>query len=636
MRKVIIVGTDTDAGKTTFSIIFLNLFSAKYSYWKPLETGPSDTAKVRQYVPQARVFDPLRHYEEAVAPLLASRRSGRPLPTLVDIHQAAPVCENTLLIETFGGPLSPLTDSVLQIELIRAWRSPVILVGSSAIGAVGRALAALEALHGVPVVACVLLGPEDPFAVKQIQQHAQVPVFSLELPQVPFWDRQTLQEFSRIHKNVLRAIDQHIDDFYKNLDIGGKSIREIDSKYVWHPYTPLLEPLEQLPVVSAQGEFLNLVDGQRVIDAIASWWTILHGHCHPPLVQALRRAAATLDHTVFAGTTHPWAVELAERLVRSAPWGGVGRVFFSDNGSTAVEVALKMAVQFWHMQGQKRHKFICFDNSYHGDTFGAMSVGRDPVYFGMYEPLLFDVIQAPLQVEALTRAVERWHKDVAAVIVEPLVQGAGGMRMHPPEVLRSLWQVCKQEGLLFIVDEVMTACRTGRIWAFEHAGIIPDIVCTAKTLTGGMLPLAATLVSPTIVEPFCHMDRSRMFFHGHSYTANPLACAVAVANWRLLEQGHWRQEANRIEAFWATHLPRWQGHPRVKEVRWCGTIGVMELNVTGGYLCDKVPLWRQRALQMGVLLRPLGPVLYCLPPLCISEDSLHRVIEAFQACIDMI
>jgi adenosylmethionine-8-amino-7-oxononanoate aminotransferase len=637
MRDIIIVGTDTEVGKTTFSIIYLNAFSDKYAYWKPLETGESDTARVRNCIPKACVYNPVRHFAEAVAPLLAARRQGEAIPSVGEILAARPVSERPLLIETFGGPLSPLTENALQIELIRAWRSPVILVGSSTIGAIGRVLSACESLHGVSVIAVVLLGPPDPFAEEQIQRYTHLPVFSLAMPQGERWDVSTFRHISASQMPVLRAIDQLVERYYDDRSHTAAVIQGLDQQYVWHPYTPLLEAVPPVSVVAAEEEYLILADGRRVIDAIASWWTILHGHCHPPLVTALRRAAATLDHTVFAGTTHSPAVELAEALLHSVPkWNGGGRVFFSDNGSTAVEVALKMAVQYWRMQGYNKDVFICFKNSYHGDTFGAMSISRDPIYFGMYDSLLFEVIQIPLEVEALVEAIRRYRDRIAGVVIEPLVQGAGGMRMYPAQTLRDLWEVACAEGLLFIVDEVMTACRTGRQWAFDHAGIVPDLICTAKTLTGGMLPLAATLAAPRVVEPFRNADRSRMFFHGHSYTANPLACAVAAANWRLLQKGDWLREAKRIEAYWTAQLPRWRGHPKVKDVRWCGTIGVVELNLPGGYLSEMVPRWRAIALDMGVLLRPLGPVLYCMPPLCIRQESLNRVMDVFQACIDVV
>lgn len=636
MENVVIVGTDTDAGKTTFTLLFLQRFAAHYAYWKPLETGISDTAQVRRLVPQAHVYDPLRHYNEPVAPLLAARRSGIPLPSIQQILQSRPgFPQQALLIETFGGPLSPLNEDTLQIDLIRAWRSPVLLVGSSAIGAIGRVLACYEALHGIPLVAVVLIGPADPFAAEQIQRHAQLPVFSLTPPPQPTWTPDLLQQSSQAQHDVLLSIQRCIEEYHQRRQHLALRIPHADRQAVWHPYTPLLEAVEPVPVVAADAEFVYTADGHPLIDAIASWWTILHGHCHPPLVRSLRETAATLDHTVFAGTTHPWAVELATLLLQTTPWPPGGRVFFSDNGSTAIEVALKMAIQYWQLIGKPKDKFICFEHSYHGDTVGAMSVSRDPVYFAPYRSLLFDVIQIALDTTALAEVLEQQGHRIAGIIIEPLIQGAGGMRMYSPQLLRELWQLTLTATVkpLWIVDEVMTACRTGHRWAFAHAGIIPDLVCTAKTLTGGMLPLAATVASPQVVQPFMHESRQRMFFHGHSYTANPLACAVAATNERLLQQQHWQQQAQRIEAFWATHLPRWQNHPRVREVRWCGTIGVVELNCPGGYLSEQVPRWRQQARELGVLWRPLGPVLYCLPPLCISQKSLERVLDAFDACL---
>ena len=277
------------------------------------------------------------------------------------------------------------------------------------------------------------------------------------------------------------------------------------------------------------------MDGRRVIDGISSWWTILHGHRHPPLMQALADAAARLDHVLFAGVTHPDAVALADLLLGTMPWVG-GRVFYSDNGSTAVEVALKMAYQYWRHHGEpQRTRFVGFEHGYHGDTFGAMAVSRDPLFFGAFEPLLFQAEILPLDPQRLDEHLARHANETATVILEPLVQGAGGMLMHTPETLRQIVEITQRHGVLFIADEVMTGGgRTGTLWAHQAAGVVPDLVCAAKTLTGGVLPLAATLVAPKIVEAFQNDDRSRTFFHGHSFTANPLACAVAVCNFKLL------------------------------------------------------------------------------------------------------
>ena len=407
-----------------------------------------------------------------------------------------------------------------------------------------------------------------------------------------------------------------------------------DRAFVWHPYTPLAGGADPLPVVSAKGEFLHLADGRTLIDAISSWWTILHGHRHPPLVAALTAAAQKLDHVLFAGVTHAPGVELAEAMLAAAPWTG-GRVFYSDNGSTAVEVALKMAYQFWCHRGEPdRTLFVGFENGYHGDTFGAMAVGRDPLFFGTFDPLLFRALQVPVSAEQLDATLSANAGKVAAVILEPLVQGAGGMQMHSPQELRDIFEVTRRHNVLFIADEVMTGCRTGAIWAHSHAGIAPDLISTAKTLAGGMLPLSATLVSPEIVAAFDTPDRAKTFFHGHSFTANPLACAVAVENWKLLAGNEWTANASRIEAFWREHLLPLRDHSRVKDVRICGTIGAVELNTPGGYLAEVGQQIRTLAIESGVLLRPLGSVLYAMPPLCTSDESLARIAAVMRAAVE--
>jgi adenosylmethionine---8-amino-7-oxononanoate aminotransferase len=391
---------------------------------------------------------------------------------------------------------------------------------------------------------------------------------------------------------------------------------------VWHPYTPLTVADEPLVCVGAHDEYLELADGRRVIDAISSWWTILHGHRHPPLMQALANASRRLDHVLFAGVTHPDAVELANLLLGAMPWVG-GRVFYSDNGSTAVEVALKMAYQFWrHHSEPQRTRFIGFEHGYHGDTFGAMAVSRDPVFFGQFEPLLFRADILALDPVKLDAHLQLHSHETAAIILEPLVQGAGGMRMHSPETLRTIADVAQRHNVLFIADEVMTGGgRTGTLWAHQAAGVVPDLLCAAKTLTGGVLPLAATLVSPRIVDAFLSEDRSRTFFHGHSFTANPLACAVAVCNMRLL-LGESRNNVSRIERYWR------QAFAGIANVRIQGTIAAIEVEASGGYLADIGQKMRRRCFELGVFLRPLGNVLYAMPPLCTSVESLQKIATA--------
>ncbi len=637
MTDLLILGTDTDAGKTTFALLWLAAFSDAYEYWKPLETGESDTEKVRHLVPAATVHEPLAHFRQAVAPLLAARNEGGVIPSADVIAAAKPTPRQPgrhLLLETFGSPLSPLNDNELQISLVKRFAVPSVLVASSAVGAIGRTLQCLQVLetHAIRPVAVVLMGQPDEFAAEQIARHwPSIVVFSLQPPAA--WDMPGVTRASCEQRAVLDALRSHLAAVTTEQHSAQADLLERDRRSIWHPYTSLREPSPPLVAVAAQDEFLWLADGRRVIDGISSWWTILHGHRHPVLMAALREAAASFDHVHFAGVTHAPAITLAELMLSTAPWRG-GRVFYSDNGSTAVEVALKMAYQFWCHQGEpQRTWFIGFEGGYHGDTFGAMAVGRDPVFFSRFEPLLFHAEIVPLSAERLDEALSRHRNEVAAVIIEPLVQGAGGMRMHSEAALRSLAEVARRHGVLFIADEVMTGGgRTGSLWAHQAAGIVPDLICAAKTLTGGVLPLAATLASPSIVAAWDTDDRSRTFFHGHSFTAHPLACAVAVANWKMLTAAP-DPRPQRMEGFWQDALAPLRDHPRVREVRIRGSIAAVELNMPGGYLADVGRQLRESCLKEGVLLRPLGSVLYAMPPLGTSEESLEQIARAMTQAI---
>jgi adenosylmethionine-8-amino-7-oxononanoate aminotransferase len=629
MSDFVVVGTDTDAGKTTFCCQWLTLFSDRFAYWKPVETGPSDTETIRRLVPGARIHPPLARFRDPVAPELAAAREGRNVPGIAEIVAAVP--ESPLVIETFGASLSPLRGGVLQADLIAALNRPIVLVTSSAVGAVGRslqAIAGLRSFHLTPA-ALVLIGAADEYASERIRHFAGVPVFSISAP-----ERRDCEGIRRAAEGNSEELGRLLGALTQGKSHPAASLVERDRAAVWHPYTSLADPDDPLPVVGADAEYLHLADGRRLVDGISSWWTIQHGHRHPPLMEALRRASLDYDHVLFAGVTHPPAVELAELLLESAPWSG-GRVFYSDNGSTAVEVALKMAYQVWcHRAEPRRTLFVGFENGYHGDTFGAMAVGRDPTFFGQFEPLLFRVLRVPVSADRLRAALQEHPGRAAGVVLEPLVQGAGGMQMHSPDSLRAIFEVCREQGVYFIADEVMTGGgRTGSLWAFQQAGITPDLICAAKTLTGGVMPLAATLASPEIVRAFNTADRTKTFFHGHSFTAHPLACAVAAANWRGLRTGAWQRDVVRIEAFWKQSLLPLAAEQQVANVRIRGSIVAVEINVPGGYLAEIGRLMRSVALAHGVFLRPLGNVLYALPPYCVSDGSLGRIADAIRACV---
>ena len=627
MTDFLILGADTDVGKTTFALLWLHAFGADHEYWKPLETGESDSANVARLCPSVVVHRPQMRLSAPVAPPLAAKREGRRIPAAREIAAAmprVPVGKN-LVVETFGGPFSPLNDDELQLEFLRALTMPTVLISSPRLGGIGRALQCLAALHAEEIApaAIVLLGERDAYTEQSLAQHSPVPVFALTPPMD--WTAAEFTASARSQQGELARLRQNLEASWPR-GLASNLLAE-DRRCVWHPYTPLAGADDPLVCVGARDEFLMLADGREVIDAISSWWTILHGHRHPPLMQALAAGARRLDHVLFAGVTHPDAVELADLLLGTLPWIG-GRVFFSDNGSTAVEVALKMAYQYWQHRGEpQRTRFVGFEHGYHGDTFGAMAVSRDPVFFGPFEPLLFQADILPLDPDRLDAHLKQHAHATAGVILEPLVQGAGGMRMHSPEVLKQIVEIAHQHDVLFIADEVMTGGgRTGTLLAHQQAGVVPDLICAAKTLTGGMLPLAATLAAPRIVAAFDTADRTRTFFHGHSFTANPLACAVAACNLRLLLNRP-LADVKRIEQFWR------RAFADMNNVRIQGSIVAVDVDAAGGYLADVGQALRRRCLEAGVFLRPLGNVLYAMPPYCTSEESLQRIADAMIAAL---
>jgi len=401
---------------------------------------------------------------------------------------------------------------------------------------------------------------------------------------------------------------------------------------VWHPFTQhgLEEPI---PLVErAEGAILYTVDGRRIIDAISSWWVTTHGHCHPKIVAAIADQAARLDQLIFAGWTHEPAERLAVELLALMP-EDLAHAFFSDSGSTAVEVALKMALGFWHNRGEPRIRVLVMEHSYHGDTVGAMSVGARGVFNRAYAPLLFDVGTVPFphagreQVTLDALDVACAQGDAACFIVEPLVLGAGGMLMYPPVVLAKMRAICARHGVLLIADEVMTGWgRTGTLTACEQAGVVPDLLCLAKGLTGGSLPLAVTLASPAIFDAHYAQDRARQFFHSSSYTANPIACAAARANLAIWRDEPVKDRIADLSARQEQGLSMLAGLPRVGNARRCGTIMAIDVKAGDtGYLSDMAPRLLAHFRNADVLLRPLGNTIYVMPPYCIAADDLSRV-----------
>ncbi|WP_269621814.1 adenosylmethionine--8-amino-7-oxononanoate transaminase [Prochlorococcus marinus] len=414
---------------------------------------------------------------------------------------------------------------------------------------------------------------------------------------------------------------------------------------LWPPFTQITSAIAPQTIRHAKGALLFKEDGTTLIDAISSWWVTLHGHSDPYIAKAIYEQAQTLEQIIFADFTHPQAKLLAERLSQAS---GLQRVFFSDNGSTAVEVALKLAIQWWHNQGESRHQIIAFEGAYHGDTFGAMAVGERNLFNEPFNKLLFPVCRVPwpstwwgdYEVEnrekkALDHLETLLEVPTAAVIIEPLIQGAGGMKMVRPEFLQKVQQVVRQSNALLIADEVMVGFgRSGSLFASQRAEIFPDIMAFSKGLTGGFLPMGVTMASKKIFENFLGDDPKKTFWHGHSFTANPLGCAAANASLDLLEAN-----PNSYLNFEHRHLPFLKDiskHPKVTKVRLTGTIAAFELKTdeSNGYLNVAGKNIKAYALQHNVFIRPLGNVIYLLPPLCIEDSQLEHCYHVIKKSLD--
>ena len=414
----------------------------------------------------------------------------------------------------------------------------------------------------------------------------------------------------------------------------------LDTAHVWHPYTQHGIAPRATPIVRGEGAYLVDADGNRLLDAISSWWVNLHGHAHPAIARAIAEQAQTLEQVIFAGFSHEPAARLAAELVTVLP-PGLTRVFYSDDGSTAVEAAVKMALQYWQLRGERRTVIAALENAYHGDTFGAMSASARSVFTETFSEHLFEVARLPDPTEgdtvaALERLLEERGGEVAAVIVEPLLLAAGGMKMWPERVLRAIRKLTADAGVLLITDEVATGFgRTGPLFACGCAAVSPDLICLSKGITGGFLPLGVTAATEEIFEAFRSEDRRRTFFHGHSYTANPLACAAARASLRLLDDDCAIRRA-AIETAHRDALDRLSSHPRVSGARVLGTVAAFDLDAGAGYLS---PVGRELAAFArgeGILLRPLGNVVYLMPPYCATPAEVHNVYAVVERFLERL
>lgn len=671
---VFVTGTDTDAGKTVITAGLLRALVHRglpAVGIKPVQTGcdqahgPADASWYDRALIglEARCTPPAQtwlRYRRACSPHLAAEEEGRPIDIALLAARLAACRQQGLVpvVEGAGGVHVPLTASETMLDLMRALELPVLLVAANRLGVINHALLSLDVLRGrgVPVLGVVLnhLAPPgshtDPLMLADhavtIARLGGVPVLA-DVPWLGGLDaadgasaRRAWDDMAQILSPVADAVCAPRDGLHDK-GLPPQALLDFDRDHLWHPYTSAAAPLPCREAVAASGVRIRLRDGREVIDGMSSWWCAVHGYGHPHLVTAVQRQAARMPHVMFGGLTHEPAVQLGRVLLPMLP-AGLEHIFFADSGSVAVEVAIKMAVQYWQAKGrpEKTH-CITPRGGYHGDTLGAMSV-CDPVtgMHTLFQDILpqqvfvprpacrFDVPFHPATLDGLEAAIAAAAHRCAAVILEPIVQGAGGMWMYHPNYLRRVRELCDAHELLLICDEIATGFgRTGRLFAVEWADVSPDILCLGKALTGGMMSLAATCASREVAMGVS--ADGGVFMHGPTFMGNPLACAAATASLELLRTGAWREQVARLEAGLRIGLAPCRDHPDVADVRCLGGIGVVETRNP----VDVAALQQFFVDTCGVWIRPFGKLVYLMPPYVSTADDLHALTTAVRRAV---
>ncbi len=680
LRGLFVSGTGTDVGKTVALAALLRACvraGVRVRPVKPVQTGVSgpDDARGDAAVYAAAVEGlrdavapaTLRRFAMPASPHLAAGREGAHLDVdglraAVLRHWEGDEDAQGLLLEGAGGLHVPLNDTEDMLDLMEALGLPVLLVGGNYLGGLNHVLLSVEAVaaRGLTLAGVILSDTRPPSGREEADARAirqdneallrrRLAGRGARLIVLPFEpDLHSEPRASLAWQALAEACEPLVDVVRSACEPRAgeeaaarvRDLQERDRRSLWHPYTSATNPLPVFVMARSRRNRLALADGRELVDGMSSWWTAVHGYNHPRLTAALRRQAGRMPHVMFGGVTHEPAVLLAERLLELLP-DGLERVFFADSGSVAVEVALKMALQYQQGVGaREKIRFLTPRGGYHGDTLGAMSVcdpvtGMHTLFNGILPRQIFverpscrfDAPFDPASLEDARRAFEEHGREIAAVILEPVVQGAGGMWFYHPDYLRGLAELCRAHGALLIFDEIATGFgRTGRMFALEHAGVTPDILCCGKALTGGVMTLAAAVCSQRVAEGICR--DGQVFMHGPTFMGNPLACSVALASLELLADGAWRRQVAALESSLRTGLSPCAGMPGVADVRVLGGIGVVETEQP----VDMAAL-QDFFVQRGVWIRPFNRLIYLMPPYISPAEDIARLCDAVRAAV---
>ena len=629
-RSLFITGTDTEVGKTTCALLLLKALRDKFPttdvvYYKPVQTGTelgTDSDFISQYLgDEINVARESYQFPEPISPNRAADIHNCSIDMDTIEQDYKNIGNGICILEGAGGLQVPLSRKLRISSIPERLKIPIVVVASTKLGTINHTLLTVYSAKraGLSIKGIVISGKKDPGLKELLEEQSGIPVVG----EIPWFTREDMG-------SVLKRAGSFFQESF---------INSLGEDCIWYPFTQHKLRSENSRVVRGKGAWLYLENGQKIFDAISSWWVNIHGHGNKDIAGVVGKQAEELEHVILAGLCHEPAQALASGLIdlTTKCGGNFSKVFFSDNGSTSVEVALKMSCQYHQNRGNERRRFLSLKGAYHGDTVGAMSVSEPAGFHKNFAHLLFPTdFVSPGDRDALGELEQNRPEQYAAFIVEPMVQGAGGMNFYEASYLKLLKSFCRRHGILLIFDEVFTGFgRLEQLFAFQQASVIPDVLCVSKGITGGFLPMGATLATREIYEAFLSEKIEMAFLHGHSYTGNPIAAAASLASMKILQSNECHRARILIGETTRKRIHELSQRKGIVNARSMGTIGAFNLEKMGGYFdSDFSYRFFKRAVEKGVLLRPLGNVIYTLPPYCSTVAEINYVYDTIEQLVE--